>query len=121
MNLAFKATFPHIHINKLPSLVPISPSSSLNLLIVSSGVFIALKSHIYQPLSSISLSLHLSFFFSSQLSLAEFGNCSLEGTVKNPISMSVTLIRVPSALRVLIDVGRVGVCLGSRGVGEGGE
>lgn len=50
----------------------------------------------------------------------EFGNCSLEGTVKNPISLSVTLIRVPSVLRVLMNVGGVWVVVGRwrRGVKE---
>ena len=102
--LACGAAFPHIHINKLPSLVPISPFlflQSLDSLIRRIYSFIV--SHI--PTSVIHISHSPSFFFLPPASsLVEFGNCSLEGTVKNPISMSVTLIRVPSALRVLMNV-----------------
>lgn len=65
-------------------LSPFPPLLLSSLLIVSSGIFIAVESHINQPLSSLSSSLD---HFIPGSSPAAFGNCSLEGTVKNPISI----------------------------------
>lgn len=120
--LVCRAAFPHIHINKLPSLVPISPFLFLQSLDSLIGrIYSFIVSHI--PTSVIHISHSPSFFFLPPAnSLVEFGNWSLEGTVKNPISMSVTLIRVPSALRVLMNVCvGLGGCLGSAGERRGGE
>lgn len=53
--------------------------------------------------------------------MVEFGKCSLESAVNNPISMSVTLIRIPSAPKVLFNVGGVWVVMGQVKEGRGGE